>query len=119
MRWLPRTAVRLDDLASRRLLQHPATLPEWYAIATPEHRRAASAKPASTVEEKLERVARGEGVVILPHSTTAFYRRPDVSVIPVENLAPGRVTLIWDAAVDNSLRDEFVAAALVCRDHTI
>ena len=33
-------SVRLADLASKRLLQDPATVPEWYAIATPEHRRA-------------------------------------------------------------------------------
>jgi DNA-binding transcriptional LysR family regulator len=44
-------SVRLADLASKRLLQDPATLPEWYAIATPEHRR--PGQMAHTVEEKL------------------------------------------------------------------
>ena len=52
--------MRLADLASKRLLQDPATVPEWYAIATPEHRRAG--QMAHTVEEKLELVAAQEGI---------------------------------------------------------
>jgi DNA-binding transcriptional LysR family regulator len=110
-------SVRLADLASRRLLQDPATLPEWYAIATPEHRR--PGQMAHTVEEKLELVAAQAGFVILPRSTTAFYRRPDVRVMPVEDIGPSQVTLIWDATTDNPPRDAFVSAALACRTQTI
>ena len=113
------TSVRLTELGTRRLLQDPHTVPEWYAVASAEQRRAASRKMASTVEEKLERVAAQEGFVILPRSTTAFYRRPDVRVVPIEDIAPGQVTLIWDAATANPARDEFVAAALACRDEAI
>jgi DNA-binding transcriptional LysR family regulator len=109
--------VRLADLASRRLLQDPATLPEWYAIATPEHRR--PGQMAHTVEEKLELVAAQAGFVILPRSTTSFYRRPDVRVMPIEDIGPSHVTLIWDAATDNPARDAFVTAALACRTQTI
>ncbi len=113
------SSVRLADLASRTLLQDPNTVPDWYAIATPEQRRAATRKMASTVEEKLERVAAQDGFVILPRSTTAFYRRPDVRVIPIDDIEPSRVTLIWDATTANPGRDEFIAAALACRDETI
>jgi DNA-binding transcriptional LysR family regulator len=112
-------SVRLADLASTTLLQDPATLPEWYAMTTPALRRASKVKPAHSIEEKLERVAAGEGFVILPRSTTAFYRRPDVRVVGVDDLEHGRVSVIWDAAVSNPLRDEFVACALTCRDRTI
>jgi DNA-binding transcriptional LysR family regulator len=112
-------SVRLADLGTRRLLQDPSIVPEWYAVATAEQRGASSRKMASTVEEKLERVAAQEGFVILPRSTTAFYRRPDVRVVPIEDIAPGQVTLIWDAATANPARDDFVAAALACRDETI
>jgi DNA-binding transcriptional LysR family regulator len=110
-------SVRLADLASKRLLQDPATVPEWYAIATPEHRRAG--QTAHTVEAKLERVAAREGFVILPRSTTAFYRRPDVRVVPISDIGPSAVTLIWDASTENPARDDFVSAALACRDQTI
>jgi DNA-binding transcriptional LysR family regulator len=110
-------SVRLTELASRRLLQDPATVPEWYAIATPKQRR--GGQTAHTVEEKLEHVAAREGFVILPRSTTAFYRRPDVRVLPIKDVSPSQVTLIWDAATDNAARDAFVSAALACRSQTI
>jgi len=110
-------SVRLADLASKRLLQDPATVPEWYAIADPEHRRVR--QMAHTVEEKLEAVAAQVGFVILPRSTTAFYRRPDVRVLPIQDIGPSRVTLIWDAANDNPARDAFVSAALACREQTV
>ncbi|MCW2520727.1 MAG: transcriptional regulator [Mycobacterium sp.] len=113
-----RSALLLADLASHRLLQDPATVPEWYAIATPEQRRAVR-NTACTMEEKLERVAAHEGFAILPRSATAFYRRPDVCVVPIDDIPPGRVTLIWDAATADPVRDEFVTAALACRDQTI
>ena len=112
-------SVRLADLASKRLLQDPATVPEWYAIATPERTGGRAGQTAHTVEEKLELVAAKAGFVILPRSTTAFYRRPDLRIIPIEDIGPSRVTLIWDAATDNPVRDEFVTAALACRDQTI
>jgi DNA-binding transcriptional LysR family regulator len=114
-----KTTVTLADLATRRLLQDPGTVPEWYAVAAPAQRRASSAKTVSTVEEKLELVAAQQGFAVLPRSTTKFYRRPDVRVIPIDDLGPSRVTLIWDAAQTNPARDEFVAAALACRDQTI
>jgi DNA-binding transcriptional LysR family regulator len=63
-------------------------------------------------------VAAGAGFAVLPRSTTGFYRRPDVCVIPIEDMGPSRVTLIWDAATTNPARDEFVAAALQCRAQT-
>ncbi|OPX09484.1 LysR family transcriptional regulator [Mycobacterium sp. AT1] len=113
-----RRSVRLAELASHRPLQDQAAVPEWYAVATPERRRATH-RAASTMEEKLERVAAHEGFAIVPRSATAFYRRPDVCVVPIENMPPARVTLIWDAAVVDPVRDAFVAAALACRDQTV
>ncbi|MEU0495406.1 LysR family transcriptional regulator [Mycobacterium sp. NPDC006124] len=113
-----RQSVRLAELASYRSLQDPAAVPEWYAVATPEQRRATH-RAASTMEEKLERVAAHEGFAIVPRSATAFYRRPDVCVVPIKDMPPGHVTLIWDAAVVDPVRDAFVAAALACRDQTV
>lgn len=113
-----RLSVRLAELASHHPLQDPAAVPEWYAVATPERRRA-TPRVASTMEEKLERVAAHEGFAIVPRSATAFYRRPDVCVVPIEDMPPAHVTLIWDAAVVDPVRDAFVAAALACRDQTV
>ena len=113
-----RRSVRLAELASHRPLQDPAAVPEWYAVATPERRRATH-RAASTMEEKLERVAAHQGFAIVPRSATAFYRRPDVCVVPIEDIPAAHVTLIWDAAVVDPVRDAFVTAALACRDQTV
>ncbi|MET0700829.1 MAG: LysR family transcriptional regulator [Mycobacterium sp.] len=112
-------SVQLRELADRRLLQDAAAVPEWYAIATPAQRRASATAAADTVEDKLGLVAAKQGFVILPHSTSSFYRRPDVAVVPITDFPPSRVTLIWDATVADTARDDFLAAALACRDQTI
>jgi DNA-binding transcriptional LysR family regulator len=112
-------SISLADLASRRLLQDPRTVPEWRAIADTEQRRASSRRPVSTVEEKLELVAAQEGFAVLPRSTATFYRRPDVRVVPIEDIGPSRVTLIWKAAVADAARDAFVTAALACRGQMV
>lgn len=114
-----RTSLRLADLADRRLLQDPATVPEWYAVATPAQRRASATTSVSTVEEKLELAAAGAGFAVLPRSTTRFYHRPDVRVIPIDDVEPSRVTLIWDAMTSDADRDAFIAVALACGDQCL
>ncbi|MBX7449037.1 LysR family transcriptional regulator [Mycolicibacterium sp. 3033] len=113
-----RRSIRLAELGSHRPLQNPVFIPEWYAVATPERRRA-TPRPVTSMEEKLERVAAHEGFAILPRSATAFYRRPDVCVVPIEDMPPGGVTLIWDAAVADPIRDAFVAAAVATAAQTV
>src|SRR5947199_359213 len=71
-----RQSVSLVDLASRCLLQNPASVPEWYAVASPELRREAVRSSVNGVEQKLELVAARAGFAVLPRSTTMFYRRP-------------------------------------------
>jgi DNA-binding transcriptional LysR family regulator len=112
-------SVRLDELSTRLLLHDPTVLPEWTSLVAPEQRWAPPRNRVRSVEDKLEHVAAREGFVVLPRSTTAYYRRPDIRVVPIEDLGPSEVTLIWNALVDNPIRDEFIAAALACRDDTI
>lgn len=114
-----RPSVSLDDLAPRRLLQNPASVPEWYAIASPELRRAAVQSSVTGVEQKLELVAAGAGFAVLPRSTATSYRRPDLRVVPAAGLAPSRVVLAWDATVPDAARDDFITAALDCARQTI
>jgi DNA-binding transcriptional LysR family regulator len=58
-------ALGIGDLAGKRLLQDPAAVPEWRAAGT-------EPPPAiRTVEEKLEHVAAGRGVVVLLPLSTA------------------------------------------------
>lgn len=92
------TALSLADLGSLDLLQDPAAVPEW---RTERLRQGLAAVPAGdtprprAVEEKLEHVAAGRGVAVLPASTARFYQRPDVTYRPVTGLAPNEVVLVW------------------------
>ncbi|OBI87907.1 LysR family transcriptional regulator [Mycobacterium asiaticum] len=114
-----RGSVSLADLASRRLLQNPASVPEWYAVASPELRRQAVLSSVSGVEQKLEMVAARAGFAVLPRSTANAYRRPDLRVLPADDLPPSKVVLAWDDTVADAARDEFIAAALACAGQTI
>jgi DNA-binding transcriptional LysR family regulator len=105
--------VSITDLADEHLLQDPDAVPEWREIA-PETRNRNNRRPIPpmrTVEEKLEHVATGHGIVILPRSTTNFYRRPDVTCIPVEDISPNQVSLAWDASRRSRLVYEFADLA--------
>ncbi|BCY10322.1 LysR family transcriptional regulator [Actinoplanes sp. L3-i22] len=100
-------SVRIADLAAERLLQDPAAVPEWRDVATV----AAAPVPAAAVEEKLEHVAAGRGVVVLPLSTAAFYTRPDVTYARVDDIADNQVCVAWVAARRDPLLTEFAALA--------
>jgi DNA-binding transcriptional LysR family regulator len=115
-----KATVSVTDLADEHLLQDPEVVPEWRDIAT--ELRAPGSRAATprlrTVEEKLEHVARGNGVVVLPASTAAFYTRPDITHIPVDDIGPSQVCLAWDSRRRSPLIPEFVAIAVTCRPQT-
>ena len=64
-----------------------------------------------TVEEKLEHVAAGHGVVLLPLSTAVFYTRPDVTYSYVSDIPSNQVCLAWDATRRSRLIQDFAAVA--------
>ncbi|MEV4312607.1 LysR substrate-binding domain-containing protein [Actinocrispum sp. NPDC049592] len=102
--------VRIADLAAEHLLQDPDAVPEWRDIAV--ELRDGSREPVpyiANVEEKLERVAAGHGVVILPLSTATFYTRPDITQAAVEDIAPNQVCLAWDATRRSPLIAEYAS----------
>ncbi|HEX3813687.1 MAG TPA: LysR substrate-binding domain-containing protein [Mycobacteriales bacterium] len=103
--------VDISDLAADRLLQDPDAVPEWRDIAI-ETDDAASPPEVRTVEEKLEYVAAGTGIVFLPLSTAAFYTRPDVTYAAVSDLGPSEVALAWSSARRSALVREFVEIAM-------
>jgi DNA-binding transcriptional LysR family regulator len=63
------------------------------------------------VEAKLEHVAAGHGVIVLPLSTATFYTRADITHIAIEDIGPNHVSLAWDSTRRSPLIDEFVAIA--------
>ncbi|GLY98625.1 LysR family transcriptional regulator [Actinoplanes sp. NBRC 103695] len=63
------------------------------------------------VDETLEHVAAGRGVSFLARSATVFYSHPEVSYVPVPDLAPDEVCLAVAASRTSPMVDDFVAAA--------
>jgi hypothetical protein len=86
-------------------------VPEWRDIATEMRTRRHSAPVFRTVEEKLEHVAAGHGIVFLPLSTAVFYTRPDVTYSHVSDIPPNQVCLAWDATRRSRLIQDFAAIA--------
>jgi DNA-binding transcriptional LysR family regulator len=105
--------ISISDLAEEHLLQDPDAVPEWRDIAT--ELREIGGRPVvphyRSVEEKLEHVAAGHGVIVLPLSTATFYTRADVTHVDIEDIAPNHVSLAWDSSRHSPLIAEFVAIA--------
>ena len=59
----------------------------------------AGGTPIRSVEEKLEHVAAGHGIIVLPLSATRHYTRPDVVYVPVVDAHPTRCSSpLWPSA---------------------
>ncbi|GII57599.1 LysR family transcriptional regulator [Planotetraspora thailandica] len=106
-------SLHIADLADEHLLQHPDAVPEWSRVAAEmrEPRQVASSTAERTVEEKLEHVATGRGISILPESTAMYYQRPDVVYVPILDIPPNEVALAWLSARRDPLIAEFAALA--------
>jgi DNA-binding transcriptional LysR family regulator len=105
-------AVSVADLADEHLLQDPDAVPEWRDVAT--ELRAGRARPApvfTSVEEKLEHVAAGRGIAVIPQSVAAYYTRPDVVVVAVPDIGPNEVCLAWPRRRHDPLVEEFAELA--------
>lgn len=104
--------VRVADLAADHLLQDPDAVPEWRDIAVELRTGERHPVPAiHSVEEKLELVAGGQGIAVIPASTANFYTRPGVEAIPVDDLGPNHVAAAWPTGRTTGLVKEFVDAA--------
>ncbi|WP_255436858.1 LysR family transcriptional regulator [Actinoplanes solisilvae] len=107
--------IEIAELADEHLVQDPDAVPEWRDLAT-ELRTGPPPEPfpALAVEEKLELVAAGRGVVVLPLSTARFYTRPDIAYARISDIPDNRVCLAWAAERRDPRLSEFadLAAAL-------
>jgi DNA-binding transcriptional LysR family regulator len=101
------------DLAAEHLLQDPEAVPEWRDIAVElrDGRTPGRIPFFRTVEEKLEHVAAGHGIAVLPLSTATFYTRADISHVLVSDIAPNQVCLAWDSLRRSPLIGDYVAIA--------
>ena len=104
--------ISIADLADEHLLQDPNAVPEWRDVAT--ELRTRTRRPAPffhSVEEKLEHVAAGHGVCVLPLSVAMFYSRVDITHVAITDIAPNQICLSWDSTRRSRVIHEFAAIA--------
>jgi DNA-binding transcriptional LysR family regulator len=105
--------IRLAELAGETMLQHPAGIPEWQTMIAgrPDQAPNLAAMNFRSVEEKLEAVAAGRGVSVLPESTARYYRRPDITYLRITDIPDNEVRLAWIASRRDAAITEFAQLA--------
>lgn len=86
----------------------------WHADASAQPTRRTHPNAgylARGVDETLEHVAAGRGISFLARSASVFYSHPDISYVPIPDLAPDQVCLAMAATRTSPVVDDFFAAA--------
>lgn len=88
--------IEIKQVSDLPLLQDPKEVPEWRGVvAEPQPSPVSTRQRRPTVEESLERVALGAGVFVLPAGIADFYRRADISYVPLYDVAARMVALAY------------------------
>lgn len=108
-----RVEVFLAELVGETMLQHPSAVPEWEAILAEAAGRAPgfAGMDFHSVEEKLEAVAAGRGISVVPESTARYYNRSDITYLPLADIPYNEIRLAWAANRQSPLIDQFVELA--------
>jgi DNA-binding transcriptional LysR family regulator len=106
-------AIEINQVFGLPLLQDAGEVPTWRgAVAELRPWPASDLRRPPTIEEKLERVALGEGIVVLPAGIAGFYSRPDISYIPVVDVPPRMVALAYNKHRAMPELEEFAKLAM-------
>jgi len=94
-----------------------STDPEWDAFwrvdPRPDGRPAPDGpQPGGTAADRFEAVAEGRAVAIVPASTWGPVQRPDLTTVPLRDVAPGQTVLVTRAGEQNPLVARFGAIAV-------
>lgn len=109
-------SVTLDDIADEPIPRFPD--PEWDAYwridPRPGGRPAPGGPPVETIEDKVEHIAAGQAVAIIPAALRTGGSRPDLTTIPLHGVEPGHVVLATRAADHGRLVAAFRTSARDC-----
>ncbi|SCF39642.1 DNA-binding transcriptional regulator, LysR family [Micromonospora matsumotoense] len=106
-----RESVTLDDIADEPLPRVPdaAWNAYWRIDPRPDGRPAPGGPLVTAAEDKLELVAAGQAVAIVPGGLRGL--RPDLTTVALEGIAPGHVVLATRSGDRSRLLAEFSRAA--------
>ncbi|MBO4273845.1 LysR family transcriptional regulator [Microbispora triticiradicis] len=109
-------SVTLDDIEGEPIPRFPD--PEfdayWRVDPRPGGRPAPDGPLVETIEDKLEHIAAGQAVAIVPAALYAAGIRPDLTTVPLHGVEPGHVVVATRAADRGRLVAAFHSSA---RDH--
>jgi DNA-binding transcriptional LysR family regulator len=89
-------AIEIKQVSDLPLLQDPSEVPEWRGVvAELQPPPVSDRQHRPTIEESLERVALGAGIFVLPAGLADFYRRDDISYVPLQDVAARMVALAY------------------------
>jgi DNA-binding transcriptional LysR family regulator len=90
-----RESLTLDDIADEPLprAEDPAWNAFWRIDPRPDGRRAPDGPLVNVIEDKFERIASGDTIAIVPISGNARLIRPDLTVVPLDDVDPAHVAL--------------------------
>jgi DNA-binding transcriptional LysR family regulator len=100
-----------DSITSTDLLGEPVIWHENLTLFPGRAPQPASGHRVTSVEDKLEQVAAGRGISVLPASAAAYYQRPDIRYVPVPELPPDQVCLACVSGRRSPLVSAFTRAA--------
>jgi DNA-binding transcriptional LysR family regulator len=107
-------AVSIDDVANEPVLVYADASPAWNAAWTVDPRPDGSHPRHGPIvrdmEEILEYVKAGRGIVFLPSTITDAFPRPDIAYVPITDIPPGQVALVWNQTQSSPLVPAFVEA---------
>ncbi|WP_432924210.1 LysR family transcriptional regulator [Microbispora sp. CA-135349] len=109
-------SVTLDEIDGEPIPRFPD--PEfdayWRIDPRPGGRPAPGGPPVETIEDKLEYIAAGQAVAIVPAALHAAGIRPDLTAIPLHGVEPGHVVVATRAADRSRLVAAFRTSARDC-----
>lgn len=110
-----RAEVDIAQLSDEPVLSYADAPPAWNAFWSvdprPDGSRPWYGPQVRDMEEIVQYVRTGQGVVFLPEPVTLAYPRPGVAYVPVTGIPPGQVALAWDAGQESRLIADLASAA--------
>lgn len=77
------------------LPQTTRTLRDFWLVASRRTTDAPIATVAHSADEAMEAVANGLGAVLISEGTVPIYQRPNITTIPVTDLDPSVLAIVW------------------------
>ena len=110
-----RQAVEIADIAAEPVLRYADAIPAWNAFwcvdPRPDGTQAKAGPVVHDMEEIVEYVRTGRGVAFLPDAVCTMFPRPGITYVPVTDLPPGQVALVWPAGRRTALVRSLAKAA--------